>query len=186
MIDGTDSFALGLPRFRDPRLARCAREQGILAAWRAALARGAHGASSLAEGDFAVALRDETGRVFLAVDRFGMQTLCYRVDDGQIRFAERADALVDAGSDVDAQAIYDYLYFHAIPSPRTIFKDVYRLPPGHCAWFENGRLSVTPYWTPEFREQRAAVVRGAEGRVPCAAAPARWSASWTAASRHAF
>jgi asparagine synthase (glutamine-hydrolysing) len=69
------------------------------------------------------------------IDRFGIRTLCYRIVGGALQVAERADALADPGHEIDAQAIFDYLYFHAIPSPRTIFKDVHRLPPGHYALF---------------------------------------------------
>jgi asparagine synthase (glutamine-hydrolysing) len=108
------------------------------------------------EGDFAVGLQELTGRTLLAVDRFSIRTLCYRLVSGVLRFAERADALADPGHEIDPQAIFDYLYFHAIPSPRTIFKDVYRLPPGHYALFENGHLTIKPYWTAVFDEARQA------------------------------
>ncbi|MFI5445922.1 asparagine synthetase B family protein [Polaromonas sp. UC242_47] len=90
----------------------------------------------------------------LEVDRFGIHSLCYRVDGGQLRFAARADELADANTGIDPQAIFDYLYFHAIPSPRTIYKGIYRLPPGHSAAMANGKLTVTPYWQPRFEEQR--------------------------------
>jgi asparagine synthase (glutamine-hydrolysing) len=111
------------------------------------------GASAAAQvaGDFAVGMRLADGRVFLAVDCFAACTLCYRVDGDQIQFAERADALAGSDAAIDPQALFDYLYFHVIPSPRTIFRGVFRLPAGHCAVFQDGKLSVAPYWTPEFR-----------------------------------
>lgn len=90
----------------------------------------------------------------LRVDRFGIHTLCYRVVDGQLRCAARADDLADAGTEIDPQAIFDYLYFHVIPSPRTIYKGIYRLPPGHTATMQNGQVTVTPYWTAQFEELR--------------------------------
>jgi asparagine synthase (glutamine-hydrolysing) len=62
--------------------------------------------------------------------------------------------LADASTEIDPQAIFDYLYFHVIPSPRTIYKGIYRLPPAHYALFENGQLTVAPYWVPSFEEQR--------------------------------
>ena len=130
------------------------REHGALAAWHMALARGPAQAAALAEGDFAVALREPSGRTFLAVDRFAVRTLCYRVANGRLHFAARADELaVQVSADVDPQALFDYLYFHVIPSPRTAFKGVFRLPPGHYASFENGQLTVAPYWVPEFAAQ---------------------------------
>ncbi|MFM9916854.1 MAG: asparagine synthetase B family protein [Rhizobacter sp.] len=143
-------LCLGSPLFDDSRLAALATQSGAEAAWRAALAGDALAALEHVHGNFAVGLRLDDGRVVLAVDRFAQQTLCYRVVDGALCFAERADALREGGSDIDPQAIFDYLYFHAIPSPRTIFRGVLRLPPGHMAVFDAGRLTITPYWVPSF------------------------------------
>jgi asparagine synthase (glutamine-hydrolysing) len=104
-------------------------------------------------GTFAFGLQDATSaRTVLAVDRFAVHSLCYTVDGGQLRFAERADSLASRDADVEHQAIFDYLFFHCIPSPRTVFKGIKRLPPGHYAWFEAGELTVAPYWTPTFSE----------------------------------
>ena len=150
----TPTLTLGSPRFGDTRLASLARTQGDAAAWQAALAQGATAAAASADGDFAVGLTDAAGRCFLAVDRFAIRTLCYRVIEGRLHFAARADELAALAprAEIDPQAIFDYLYFHVIPSPRTIFKGVYRLPPAHCAWFEGGQLTVAPYWVPRFEE----------------------------------
>ena len=147
------ALVTGRPVFRTSELAACAREQGAEAAWRRAFAAGGPHAAAAVDGDFAVALREPGGRTLLAVDRFAIRTLCYRVEGGELRFAERADALCDAaGATLDPQALFDYLYFHNIPSPRTVFAGVHRLPPGHYALFENGRLTVAPYWVAEFRD----------------------------------
>ena len=150
-----DSLFLGRPHFDDPALAQLARESGPAAVWTRLLANGGDGplaAARTARGDFAVAMREASGRTFLAVDRFSIQTLCYRIRNGRLEFAERTDALADADAALDPQSLFDYLYFHVIPSPRTVFVGVHRLPPGHCALFEDGRLTVAPYWQPEFSE----------------------------------
>lgn len=157
MPDTDHDLLSGSPRFSDPRLAGLARTSNAAVAWRAALHAGTpQAAAQGVTGDFAVGLREPDGRTFLAVDRFAVRTLCYRVDKGQLRFAARADDLADADAEIDPQAIFDYLYFHVIPSPRTIYKGIFRLPPGHCAVFENGQLTVSSYWTPTFEEQRGA------------------------------
>ena len=148
------SFALGAPRFSNARLGHLANHEGTLAAWHAAFVQNVKSALTDVTGDFAVGLREPNGRTVLAVDRFAIQTLCYRMVDGKLRFAARADTLADADTPIDPQAIFDYLYFHVIPSPRTIFKGIYRLPPGHYAVFENGALTVLPYWAPAFEELR--------------------------------
>lgn len=148
----TSSLVLGKPRFSDTALARTQEQEGALAAWLLAFRAMGASAPEAVSGDFALALREPGGRTFLAVDRFAIRTLCYRQVGDRLLFAERADELADSTTDIDSQAIFDYLYSHAIPSPRTIFKGIYRLPPAHYALFENGRLTVAPYWTPEFKE----------------------------------
>ena len=147
-----ESLAVGTPIFRDAPLAQCARESGALAAWCLALERGAASAAACADGEFAVAIRESSGRTFLAVDRFAIRTLCYKIVGNELQFALRADALAGAteGAALDPQAIFDYVYFHVVPSPRTIFKGVHRVPPGHYVLFENGQLTVAAYWTPTF------------------------------------
>jgi asparagine synthase (glutamine-hydrolysing) len=145
-------LCLGKPRFADSELAAIAARDGVPAAWRQAFEKFGASAPTRATGDFAVAMELADGRSFLAIDRFAIQTLCYRVANDCLQFAPRADAFADSGTELDPQAIFDYLYFHVIPSPRTIFKDVFRLPPGHCALFEHGKLTVAPYWTPTFNE----------------------------------
>ena len=148
--DHPNFLLLGQPRFRDGTLQRIADTEGAEAAWRRAV-RSSDVASVVrgVEGPFAVALREPGGRVVLAIDRFAVQTLCYRMVDGGIRFAARADEL--GACTLDDQALLDYLYFHMVPSPRTVFADVRRLPPAHCATFEGGRLALTRYWQPAFQ-----------------------------------
>ena len=148
-------LAIGHPRFTDPHLAELAASDGAIAAWRRAVsASDKLQATNAVLGDFAVGVRLPCGGTFLAVDRFAIRSLCYKVSNGQLHFAERADELTDASTVIDHQAIFDYFYFHCIPSPRTIFKDIHRLPPGHYAWFDGSKLPIAPYWVPEFAERR--------------------------------
>lgn len=140
-------FASGSPRFATP-------VADALAAWQQVYA--AHGAACAANvgGEFAVALALPGGATWLAVDRFAVHSLCYAVHGGRLHFATRADELARrlGLSELDPQAIFNYLFHHCIPSPRTIYTGIQRLPAGHYALFENGRLTVAPYWTPRFDE----------------------------------
>ncbi len=153
---GEREFSLGRPAFSDPEITRLQQTEGDLAAWRQAFARHGINAPRTVSGDFAVAVRLDDGRVFLAVDRFAVRSLCYRQENQGLFFAERADTVAGGRREIDPQAIFDYFYFHIIPAPRTIFKDVFRLPAAHCAVFHNGKLNIAPYWTPEFDEHRPA------------------------------
>ncbi len=149
----TDALLSGSPRFNDAALANIEAQQGAAAAWRKALQRPPQEAAAAAQGHFAVGLRDDAERTFLAVDRFASHTLCYRDDGKTLHYAARADSLAQDTNDIDLQAVFDYLYFHAIPSPRTVFRGVKRLPAGHFAWNANGHTEVGRYWTPTFREE---------------------------------
>ena len=145
----------GAPRFADTPAAEPASPANLQQAWLKALLRGPRDAAASTQGSFAVGLQLPDQRVFLAVDRFSVESLCYRIDGDQLRFARRADELAD-GASINPQGIFDYLYFHVLPSPHTIFNGVFRLPPGHFAVFANGQLTVEAYWTATFEEPSAA------------------------------
>lgn len=146
----TDLQCWGDPDFTATPWASLARDSGPAAAWRAALA--AHPAEALARvgGMWAVARTAPDGQVVLAVDRFARHSLCWRVQGGRLRHAPRADTLADAQTPVAAQAVYDYLFFHAIPAPATVYAGIHRLPAGHLLSFKDGRAEVAPYWVPRF------------------------------------
>ena len=109
-------------------------------------------------GTFAVAIVDlAQRRALLAVDRFAIEPLCHAERGPVLSFATRADRVpLDAAPELDPQAIFNYLYFHVIPAPRTIFRDVARLRSGHALRFENDRASSAPFWRPRFVEDSAA------------------------------
>jgi asparagine synthase (glutamine-hydrolysing) len=157
-----DSIAAGAARFDDAELARAEQSQGGVAAWQQALRRPQPPVAA-AQGHFAAAVA-EGGRVLLAVDRFATEPLCYRHTGHALTFAQRADALAGEAPELDPQALFDYLYFHAIPAPRTIFKGVQRLPAGQRALAQGGELDVAPYWTATFDEQPVASFDDAKAR----------------------
>lgn len=153
-MDNQTLLLIGNPRLpRDRNSVQASTDDKLPAAWMEIFD---NQAISQVAGDFAVGYKAPDGRTFLAVDRFAIRSLCYRIVDGVLRFAARADELADATTAIDPQAIFDYLYFKVIPSPRTIFKGIFRLPPGHFALYENGKLTVVPYWTPQFCEPSTA------------------------------
>jgi asparagine synthase (glutamine-hydrolysing) len=150
--------ATGRPRFAAPYDA-IRTERGSAAALVAAYVD--HGARCLDDvsGTFAFALFDAArGETLLAVDRLGIETLCFAIESDVVRFSSDAARLAAAlpnGGTLDPQSIFDYLYFHCIPSPRTIFRGVTRLPPGHLVRITDGQHAVAPYWQPSYAEQSA-------------------------------
>lgn len=140
----------GRPAFSRADWAATESAAGAQAAWQAALQGPAQEALRNAQGQFALAMTDDQGRSLLAVDRFATEAICYRQQGTELRWSTAANALADAQSEIDLQSIFDYLYFHAIPSPRTIFRGVSRLPAGHLAEHRDGQLQVQAYWRPSF------------------------------------
>lgn len=153
-IAQSNDLFIGNPVFRNNSDTLLAERQGQGAVWSRNIPELGRKFLDDVTDDFAVGLNLIDDGVFLAVDRFAVRSLCYRVIDGRLLFAERADELADDATELDPQAIFDYLFMHAIPSPRTIFKGIYRLPPAHYAIFKNKKLSVEPYWTASFEEDK--------------------------------
>ncbi len=115
-----------------------------------------HGVDCVAklDGMFAFALWDSArDRLLLARDRSGKKPLVYRrLPGGDLAFASEAHALVRAFPDVpvtpDLEAIDEYLTLQYVPSPRTAYRDVFKLPAAHLAVLDRGgELVVRRYWT---------------------------------------
>jgi asparagine synthase (glutamine-hydrolysing) len=106
---------------------------------------------SRVRGDFALGHTHADGSSVLAVDRFGMQTLCWRLTADGLRFAEHAHEL--GGGEIDPQALFDYLFFHVVPSPGTVGRGVQRLPPASVLRVRDGQAVLSRYWTPRFKPQ---------------------------------
>jgi asparagine synthase (glutamine-hydrolysing) len=127
------------------------RADALARLWRA------HGAKACAalSGQFAFALIDERrGEALLAVDRCASRPLFYRLVGRTLVFATSADALVQhpgAGHEVDPQALYNYLYFHAVPG--ALYRGQRRLEPGEYVHLHGGRLDRARYWRLRFQER---------------------------------
>ncbi len=115
-----------------------------------------HGSSLLEQlrGTFALAILDEQQAYALfAVDPLGIEPLCLNPHAHGCAFASRADRLSHfpaAGRELDPQSLYHYLHFHCVPSPRSIFRNQFKLQPGQCAEFRNGRLDTRFYWQVQY------------------------------------
>ncbi len=144
----------GAPRFRHEGAKRAAMAHGLAAGWIALLGEKREEGLPLVAGSFAVAFVDLRNRsALLACDRFAIRGLCYALERGRLAFADRADSIPGGrGVDIDLQAIYDYLYFHVIPAPRTIFRGVSRLPAACFAAFDETAARVDRHWSPSFRD----------------------------------
>lgn len=114
--------------------------------------RGEGAAVDVGGGFAAVIIDCIHASVVLVVDRFGIETLCYKAGERSIAFADAAHEVPGSSRSVDPQAILDYLYFHVIPAPRTIYGDVLRIEPAHRVIASADSMLAQPYWEPRFIE----------------------------------
>jgi asparagine synthase (glutamine-hydrolysing) len=108
-------------------------------------------------GMFAYALWDiKRQRLVLARDRLGIKPLYYALRDGNLSFASELKAIridPDVRCELDESAIYDFFTYRYIPTPKTIYRDVSKLPPAHFAVMEDNKLTLTCYWEPVFNNR---------------------------------
>lgn len=144
---------LGSPRFDDEDAATVARQSGLAAGLSVAWKKRGDSVASCLSGTYAIAIVDAgAGSVFLAVDRFSVETLCYAIDGDTLTFSNRADCVEGRGKELDPQAIFDYLHFHMIPAPRTIFSKVRRLPAAHGLLIDRHGVHEKRHWPLRFVE----------------------------------
>ncbi len=103
-------------------------------------------------GMFAIALWHAPTRcLHLLRDRVGVKPLYYRWDGNAIMFGSELKAVRAYRGwtpEIDGDALGDYLQFGYIADPRSIYRDVFKLPPGHRAELAaDGRLTLHRYWS---------------------------------------
>lgn len=105
-------------------------------------------------GDWAFAIWDvPRQRLFLSRDRLGVRPLFYTLAGGRFLFASEIKALFacpDVRRELDTEALDQIFTFWFVLPPRTVFKYVRQVPPGHSLIVENGKVRVWPYWRVEF------------------------------------
>ena len=106
----------------------------------------------LLEGMFAFAVYNaKTRRLLLARDRLGQKPLLYFMTNGTLVFASEFPALKchpEMPTELDVNAVSDYLSFQYVPGPGTIYRNVHKLAPGHQLEFRlnEGTTSIRSYW----------------------------------------
>jgi asparagine synthase (glutamine-hydrolysing) len=146
----------GLARFADPDLAAFARHHGTVQALAQGYERKGKDIFVALSGACACAILDgRRGEAVLAIDRMGTRPLCYGVVSGTLVFGSTLDAISafpGSTAQIDRQAIYDYVYFHMVPGPRTVYAGRNRLLPGSSLVWRNGEAETHTYWEMRFVE----------------------------------
>jgi asparagine synthase (glutamine-hydrolysing) len=102
-------------------------------------------------GMFAFAVWDARNEhLLLARDRIGKKPLFFtRTRDGLTFGSDARSVLIVSGTDpeLDRDMAAEYLFQRYVCAPRTLFKGVEKLPPGHLLTFDRGHVQISRYWS---------------------------------------
>ncbi len=107
-------------------------------------------------GAFAVAVFDEDKRsLMLARDRLGAMPLFYFKSGECFAFAHTLGRLKQFPAmprEIDLQALHDYLALQYVPSPRTLYREVWKMRPGAVLTvsLQDKSMHLADYWVPDF------------------------------------
>jgi asparagine synthase (glutamine-hydrolysing) len=86
-------------------------------------------------GDYGIGLCDlKSGELHLIRDRIGVKPLYFGTRDGVLAFGSEIKAILQHPKfkpDIEPLSMYHYLSFLTTPAPLTMFRGIYKLPPGH-------------------------------------------------------
>jgi asparagine synthase (glutamine-hydrolysing) len=109
-------------------------------------------------GMFAFAVWDmRARRIFLARDQIGIKPLYFGFTrHGDLVFASELKGLLahpGVERNIDPQALEDYMAFGYVPDPKSIFRGIRKLPPGHWLTWRAGEPEPAPrkYWDVPFQ-----------------------------------
>ncbi len=124
-------------------------------------------------GMFAFALFDRQARALhLVRDRLGIKPLYWTATDGTVLFGSELRALMAHPAfrkEIDREAVAAFLRYSYLPTPATIFRGVFKLPPGCMLTVTaGGEPVVRHYW-----RLSNVVTQPADGRVTADEATAR-------------
>jgi asparagine synthase (glutamine-hydrolysing) len=101
-------------------------------------------------GMFAFAVWDTRSRkLSMFRDRMGIKPLYYAQRGERLYFASEVKCLLacpEIEPELDPVSLQEYLAFLYVPNPRTMFKDLYKLPPASVLTWSEGRTTVETYW----------------------------------------
>lgn len=149
----------GAPTWASRDLAELAQQSGHAVALLEAYKQ--HGLSlfQYLHGSFSLVLIDRVAsKAIIAIDRMGIQQMSYAHNSGRgVVFGSTADSVrhhPNVSAHLDIQNIFSYVFFHAVPSPGTIYREQNKLLPGQYLVYEAGQLIENFYWQPQFLEDQ--------------------------------
>lgn len=105
-------------------------------------------------GMFSIAIWDSRVRkLILARDRVGKKPLYYAADRNKILFGSELKALLAPGlisREIDEHALSDYFSYGYVPAPKSVFRSIRKVLPGHYLVASREGLQEVGYWDLSF------------------------------------
>lgn len=112
------------------------------------------------KGPFSFILLDlERKLAYAATDRLGIcPMVCGRDINGGVVFGSSAHCLLahpEVSAEISPQSLYDYLFFHVVPSPGKAYQGLRALQPGEYARCDHTGMSIGRYWRMHYADEAA-------------------------------
>ncbi len=108
------------------------------------------------QGMFAIALYDKIKKkIILARDRMGKKPLYYGIFNNTLIFGSELKALLKhaaARKELDLKSLNKYLLYDYVPTPHSIFKNIFKLEPGHYLIYDGNKTVKKIFWDITFNK----------------------------------
>ena len=146
----------GYPTWRESNILEISKERGNAEALIEAYCKFGMSLFDCLADHFIMAIYDHAKqKLIFGIDRIGYQHLYYAKTSDGVIFSSKPRAILSFGknqAELDPQGLFNYFYFHTVPSPGTIYHGVHKLVNGHYLAYQNGELIEHNYWRPVFKE----------------------------------
>src|SRR5678816_1442298 len=111
----------------------------------------------LLNGMFAFIIFDRNkNQLFIARDHFGIKPLYWYDDAQRVIFGSEIKSLLahpDISAEPKTESLYEYLTFQFIMGEATMFKNIYKVQPGHYITLDlnTWKFKTVKYWEPNFK-----------------------------------
>lgn len=108
-------------------------------------------------GMFAFAIWDDVEKTLTIIrDRAGIKPLYYAQNGNSFIFASEIKAILAAKlikAELDYEGLHQFLTFLWTVHDKTLFKNIFQLPPAHFLVWKNGEIKIKQYWDLDFSQE---------------------------------
>ena len=148
---------IGTPIWQTQDLQELANSKGNAEALTTAYRENGKDLCKAISGPYAFVISDPENACFLAAtDSLCRFPLYYYPHENDVIYGSSAAAVLAhpiTPAALNKQGIYDYVYFHMVPAPNTIYHGLHKLQAGKLLELTQGKQQISTYWLPRFSEK---------------------------------